>query len=358
MYIKSIRLNNFRNYRTLDLVLDQKTNIFYGDNAQGKTNILEAVYLCSTSRSHRGSRDREMILFGQDEAHIRLGIFSDYMNRTIDMHLRKDKAKGAAVDGVPIRKAKDLLGVINVVFFSPEDLQLIKEGPSERRRFLDSELCQLNSVYFSNLSDYHKVLQERNQLLKDIPFHPSLESTLEIWNQQLLRYGSLIIETRKAFLSQINEIISEIHWKLSGQKEKIKLTYEPDVIVSDFEKKLIQNQSRDLRMKTTTTGPHRDDFRIESNGIDLRNFGSQGQQRNAALSLKLSEISLIRKKTSHSPVLLLDDVLSELDRGRQNFLLESIEGIQTMITCTGIDDFVNSHFQMNKVFHVANGMID
>lgn len=358
MYIKSIRLNNFRNYKTLDLVLDQKTNIFYGDNAQGKTNILEAVYMCSTSRSHRGSRDREMILFGQNESHIRLEIVSAGMDRTIDMHLRKEKTKGVAVDGIPIRKVKDLLGIVHVVFFSPEDLQLIKEGPSERRKFLDSELCQLNPVYFSSLSDYHKVLNQRNQLLKDLPFHPSLEPTLEIWNQQLVQYGSRVIETRNSFLSQISEIISEIHWKISGERERLQLTYEPDVSISEFEKKLIQNQSRDMKMKTTTTGPHRDDFRIEANHIDLRTFGSQGQQRTAALSLKLSEIHLIRNKTQQSPVLLLDDVLSELDRGRQNLLLENIDGIQTMITCTGIDDFVSSHFQMNKVFHVANGMID
>ncbi len=358
MYIKSIRLNNFRNYKTLDLVFDQKTNIFYGDNAQGKTNVLEAIYMCCTSRSHRSSKDKEMILFGNSEAHIRTEIFSGEMNHTIDMHLRKEKKKGIAVDGIPIRRIKDLLGIINVVFFSPEDLQIIKEGPSERRKFIDSELCQFNSIYFSNLSAYQKVLNQRNQLLKDLPFHPSLESTLDVWNRQLIDYGSLIIEARSTFLSQINEILSEIHWKLSGKKESVQLTYEPDVSASAFEKILNQNQLRDLRMKTTTTGPHRDDFRIEADGIDLRKYGSQGQQRTAALSLKLSEIRLIRNKTSEQPVLLLDDVLSELDRRRQNFLLESIDGIQTMITCTGIDDFVSSHFQMNKVFHVANGMID
>ena len=358
MYIKSIRLHNFRNYKTLDLNFDQKTNIFFGDNAQGKTNILEAIYLCSTSRSHRGSKDKEMIYFGEKEAHIRLEIFSSQMNHTLDMHLRKEKAKGAAIDGIPIKRARDLLGLVSVVFFSPEDLNLIKEGPSERRKFLDSEICQLNQVYFSDLSNYHKTIAQRNQLLKDLPYHPSLESTLDIWDEQVIRYGCAVIEARKAFLSQLNEIISDIHLKLSGNKEKIKLTYEPDTSVSEFEARLKKNRFRDEKAKTTTTGPHRDDFSIEANGIDLRRFGSQGQQRTAALSLKLSEISLIQNRTGQSPILLLDDVLSELDRKRQNFLLESLDGIQTMITCTGLDDFVSRHFEISKVFHVVNGIID
>ena len=356
-YIESIKLSNFRNYESLELSFDKGTNIFYGDNAQGKTNILESVYLCGTSKSHKGSKDREIIRFDQEESHIRMMVGKDSMSYKIDMHLRKNKAKGVAINGLPIKKARELLGVVNLVFFSPEDLNIIKNGPGERRRFMDAELCQLNKLYLTDLAGYNHVLNQRNKLLKDMYKQPELEATLDVWDMQLANYGRKIIDKRREFVESLNEIIKEIHRNLTGGIENIEVIYEPSVESQALEESLFRNRDRDLRMKMTSSGPHRDDLMVAVNGIDIRKYGSQGQQRTAALSLKLSEIYLVEKIIHDKPVLLLDDVLSELDSSRQNYLLESIHDIQTMITCTGLDDFVSHQFKINKVFHVVAGQV-
>ena len=220
MYIESIKLSNFRNYENLELHLDQGTNIFYGDNAQGKTNILESVYLCGTSRSHKGSRDKEVIRFGQDESHIRMNVCKNRMNYQIDMHLRKNKAKGVAINGMPIKKARELLGVVNLVFFSPEDLNIIKNGPSERRRFMDSELCQLDRLYLTDLAGYNHILNQRNKLLKEILGNTSLKDTLDVWDMQMVNYGKRVIaKRREVFVGQSSMRSSrEIHGRLSRQQ--------------------------------------------------------------------------------------------------------------------------------------------
>ena len=357
MIIQSLELENFRNYETLSIHFDSGTNILYGDNAQGKTNILEAVYLSATTKSHKGSKDKDMIRFASEEAHIRTYVRKDGLENRVDMHLRKNKSKGIAINGQKIKKAADLLGLLNVVFFSPEDLSIIKNGPSERRRFVDMELCQLDSVYLHNLNHYNKIVNQRNRLLKDLYANPSLRDTLFLWDSQLVSYGQKIIEQRNTFISQLNEIIYEIHLKLTGGKEKLEIVYEPDVLAMDFEEKLQKCQERDIRLKQTSAGPHRDDFSFAVGAVDIRKFGSQGQQRTAALSLKLAEIELVRKMTKDVPLLLLDDVLSELDSSRQNYLLNSIGDIQTIITCTGLEEFVNNRFEINKVFEVSDGVI-
>lgn len=217
------------------------------------------------------------------------------------------------------------------------------------------ELCQLDNFYLYNLNHYNKIINQRNKLLKDIYFHPELKETLNIWDLQLVSFGSKIIERRELFVKQLNEIIKEIHNKLSGGKEDLAVKYEPDATIENFEWKMKENQEKDIRSKTTSTGPHRDDFIFIVNGIDIRRYGSQGQQRTAALSLKLSEIELVKKMTKDTPVLLLDDVLSELDSSRQNYLLNSIGDIQTIITCTGLDEFVNNRFEINRIFKVSGG---
>ncbi len=357
MYIESMELKDFRNYEFLSLQFDKGTNIFYGDNAQGKTNILEAVYLCGTTKSHRGSKDREMIRFHENESHIKLRINKGGISHRIDMHLKKNKAKGIAIDGIPIRKAKELLGIVNIVFFSPEDLNIIKNGPGERRRFLDSELCQLNKIYLSDLFQYNHILNQRNKLLKDIEQKESLKSTLDIWDEQLVRYGASVIRSRREFVREMNEVIQRIHSSITGEKEQIELIYEPNVEEEQFLEILLKNREKDFKFKNTSSGPHRDDMCVKINHIDIRKYGSQGQQRTAALSLKLSEIHLVERKIKDVPILLLDDVLSELDVNRQNYLLESIKNIQTMITCTGLDEFVNSRFEINKLFKVVDGTI-
>ncbi len=358
MIIKSLELADFRNYETLNISFDKGTNILYGDNAQGKTNILEAIYVSATTKSHKGSKDKEIVNFNKEEAHIRTYLEKEDVEYRVDMHLRKNKSKGIAIDGQKIKKAADLLGLLNVVFFSPEDLSIIKNGPSERRRFADLELCQLDNFYLYNLNHYNKIINQRNKLLKDMYFNPGLRETLNIWDSQLVSFGSKIIERRELFAKQLCEIIGEIHKKLSGGKEEIIIRYEPDVSIEDFDQRMKENQEKDIRSKMTSTGPHRDDFSFIVNGVDIRKYGSQGQQRTAALSLKLSEIELVKKMTKDTPVLLLDDVLSELDSNRQNYLLNSIGDIQTIITCTGLDEFVNNRFEINKIFKVTNGVID
>ncbi|PXX54191.1 DNA replication and repair protein RecF [Hungatella effluvii] len=357
MIIESIELKNYRNYDKLHMDFSHGTNILYGDNAQGKTNILEAIYVCATTKSHRGSKDKEIIQFDRDESHIKLNVRKRDVPYRIDMHLKKNRAKGVAVNGVPIKKASELFGIVNVVFFSPEDLNLIKNGPAERRRFIDLELCQLNKLYVHSLVQYNKIVTQRNKLLKDIMFRPDYEETLDIWDMQLVQYGREVIRCRDAFVSQLNDLVGPIHRQLSGEKESLHISYEPNVTVDMFEDTLRKSRPSDLKQRTTLTGPHRDDLSFIINDIDIRRYGSQGQQRTAALSLKLAEIELVKKTVNDYPILLLDDVLSELDGSRQNHLLSGINHIQTMITCTGLEDFVNNRFRIDKIFKVVSGEV-
>ena len=357
MYIESVQLKNFRNYDSLEVNFDQGTNIFYGDNAQGKTNILESLYLCGTTKSHKGSKDKEVIRFGEEDAHIRMMVKRNELSYKIDMHLRKNKAKGVAINGLPIKKASELFGVVNLVFFSPEDLNIIKNGPGERRRFLDLELCQLDRIYLTDLASYNHIVNQRNKLLKDLYVRPELKDTLDIWDMQMTEYGRRIIKKRQAFVQELNEVIQKIHRNLTGGVEELEVIYEPSCAEEELERMTASNREKDMRMKLTSVGPHRDALCVKANGIDIRKYGSQGQQRTAALSLKLSEIYIVKQKIKDTPILLLDDVLSELDSSRQNYLLESIHNIQTMITCTGLDDFVSHQFHINKVFHVVNGEV-
>ena len=365
MIIKSLELADFRNYDNLKIDFSSGTNILYGDNAQGKTNILEAIYVSATTKSHKGSKDKEIINFGKEEAHIRTILEKDNAEYRVDMHLRKNKSKGIAIDGQKIKRASDLIGRLNVVFFSPEDLSIIKNGPSERRRFMDMELCQLDHIYLNSLSKYNKLVVERNKVLKDLFEKPENSVLLDVQDKQLCEYGSVIIKAREKFIRELNEIISPIHEKLTGGKELLSVYYEPNVSFEEFEKKLSASRKKDMYAGQTTIGPHKDDFSFivkkaqdpEKEGIDIRKYGSQGQQRTASLSLKLSEIEIVKKSKKDNPVLLLDDVLSELDSNRQNYLLNTIGDIQTIITCTGLDEFVNNRFEIDKLFKVTEGTV-
>ena len=342
---------------SLHMDFDPGTNVLYGDNAQGKTNILEAVYVCATTKSHRGSKDREIIEFGEDESHIKMQLRKDDVPYRIDMHLKKNKTKGVAVNGIPIRRASELFGIVNVVFFSPEDLNLIKNGPADRRRFIDLELCQLNRLYVHSLVQYNRVVIQRNKLLKELFFHPEYEEMLDIWDMQLASYGREVSQYRRKFIGELNELICPIHQKLSGGKEELIIQYEPNTEADQLEAAVKKSREADRKQKTTLVGPHRDDLSFYVNGIDIRRFGSQGQQRTAALSLKLAEIELVKKIKKEYPILLLDDVLSELDGKRQDHLLASIRHIQTIITCTGLDDFISHSFQIDKTFRVVSGTV-
>ena len=357
MNIRSIELKNFRNYENLEISFDEGTNILFGDNAQGKTNILEAAYMSGTTKSHKGSRDREMIRFGEEEAHLKTVVVRGGREYQIDMHLKKNRAKGIAIDKIPIKKASELFGILNIVFFSPEDLNIIKNGPAERRRFLDSELCQLDRIYLADLTNYNKILAQRNKLLKDMIYRPSLSDTLPVWDMQLIETGKKIIRRRKQFVDELREIVSDIHYRISGGKEELFLKYEPNIDDIFFEDELSRAKEKDKKLCQTSVGPHRDDLLFSIGDVDIRKYGSQGQQRTSALSLKLSEIELVRKSISDTPVLLLDDVLSELDSSRQNYLLNNISDTQTIITCTGLDEFVRNRFTVNRVFEVIAGHV-
>lgn len=357
MNIRSIELKNFRNYENLEISFDEGTNILFGDNAQGKTNILEAAYMSGTTKSHKGSRDKEMIRFGEEEAHLKTVVARGGREYQIDMHLKKNRAKGIAIDKIPIKKASELFGILNIVFFSPEDLNIIKNGPAERRRFLDSELCQLDRIYLADLTNYNKILAQRNKLLKDMIYRPSLSDTLPVWDMQLIETGKKIIRRRKQFVDELLEIVSDIHYRISGGKEELFLKYEPNIDDIFFEDELSRAKEKDKKLCQTSVGPHRDDLLFSIGDVDIRKYGSQGQQRTSALSLKLSEIELVRKSISDTPVLLLDDVLSELDSSRQNYLLNNISDTQTIITCTGLDEFVRNRFTVNRVFEVIAGHV-
>lgn len=357
MIIKSLKLQNYRNYETLDMELSPGTNVLFGDNAQGKTNVLEAVYLCASGRSHRGTKDRELIRFDCGEAHVRLEAEKDRVPVRIDIHLRKGRGKGVAVNGMTLRRVSDLFGVLHVVFFSPEDLSIVKSGPSERRRFLDMELCQLDPIYTYHLANYTKVVTQRNRLLKDLEEKPDLLDTLDVWDEQLVRYGTELIRRRREFTAQIADIVRNVHAGISGRTEDLIVSYEPNVTEDEFAEKLSRMRPRDLGARVTLCGPHHDDLKFEIGGIDARRYGSQGQQRTAALSLKLAEIELVRKRTGDSPVLLLDDVLSELDAKRQCHLLAVISDIQTIITCTGLDEFIQKSLHIDRRFFVSEGTV-
>ena len=299
-----------------------------------------------------------MIRFGEDESHIKMYVMRNEVPYRIDMHLKKQKSKGIAINGIPIRKASELFGIVNVVFFSPEDLNIIKNGPSERRKFLDLEICQLDKLYVHDLIQYNKAILQCNNLLKELPFHREYQDVLPILEEQIVQYGTPLIRIRREFLQELSGIVQEIHAKLTDGREQLELIYEPHVTEAEFAEKLQAARSRDEKLKSTTVGPHRDDICFEANGMDIRKYGSQGQQRTAALSLKLAEIELVRKRIGQSPVLLLDDVLSELDSSRQNQLLDSLQDVQTMITCTGLDDFVRHRFHIDSVFEVQDGCIE
>ena len=255
---------------------------------------------------------------------------------------------------MPLKKTGDLLGVLNVVMFSPEDLQLVKNGPGQRRRFMDMELCRISKVYFYNLNQYQRVLKQRNNLLKSLKKY---DVSLEVWDIQLCEYGKKIIKAREDFIERLNGISSDIHKNITENSEILTLKYDKNVDIENMEKKLQASADRDIYYGTTTIGPHKDGVIFYINNINVREYGSQGQQRTACLSVKMAEIDLIREYNNVNPILLLDDVLSELDKKRQNYLINNIEDVQTIITCPYIDETLMNISKKSKIFNVFEGKI-
>ncbi|MBP3307411.1 MAG: DNA replication/repair protein RecF, partial [Anaerotignum sp.] len=328
MYITEVSLQNFRNLAQLKIEPSEGINVIYGSNAQGKTNFLESLYFCAMGRSLRGKSDQQLIRFDEEESHIRMLVQRKQRYDRIDVHLKKDEKKGIAVNGLPVRKLGDLFGTLYAVIFSPEDLSLVKDGPGERRRFLDMELCQLSKVYYYDLQQYYRILKQRNNLLKEIQKKPQLQETLFVWDDQLAEYGERIIAARKRFLIRLDEIAAEKLSQLTGGRDHLQTIYKPNCEEGMLAEKLRKNIDRDIYFGSTQSGPHKDDILFSIDGREVKVYGSQGQQRTTALAARLAEIDLIREETGEEPVLLLDDVFSELDENRQKFLLQSIEGLQ------------------------------
>ena len=363
MYITAVRLYCFRSYTELRFEPAKGLNVIVGANAAGKTNILESVFLAALGRSHRTRRDAELINSLSDKAYAGIELVSATGKHSIELKLFSGAPKQVFIDGQRIRRMGELMGVLNAVMFSPEDLSLVKDSPETRRRFMDMELCQLDKVYLHFLTHYNKCLTQRNALLKEIDLSKDAQAMLDVWDAQLIQHGKKIVQLREAFVGEIAPVIAQIYHSLTGGREQLAVSYEPNVSADRFDEILFLNREREIRQKTTLTGPHRDDIRFRVQNMatgqttDIRTFGSQGQQRSAALALKLAEIEIVKRKVNDTPVLLLDDVLSELDSSRQNYLLDSIHDIQTFITCTGLEEFVRHRFHMDQIYHVERGVV-
>lgn len=342
MIIKNLSLNNYRNYSNQSIEFSPNLNVIIGKNAQGKTNLLEAVFLCAIGKSPRTSRDKDLIKWDNQMSKISLNIAKKIGNKSIDIYLFHNQNKAIKIDSIGIKKIGQLFGTFNAIYFSPDELKLIKESPDERRRFMDIDLCQFDKNYYYNLSNYTQILQQRNKLLKT-PDTSTLKDTLPVWDEQLATYGAKIILARLELIRKLKKFVYDIHKNLTSDKEELIIDYQGYVADNEIElknlliKKYNESVDKDIKLGFTTVGPHRDDIKIMSNNIDLRSFGSQGQQRTAALSLKLAELEVFKDNLGEYPVLLLDDVLSELDNTRQTKLLEFVKPIQTLLTCTDFD---------------------
>ncbi|MBR0507659.1 MAG: DNA replication/repair protein RecF [Clostridia bacterium] len=361
MRIKGLELHRFRNYLDLELCPEPGLNVLTGLNAEGKTNVLESIFLCALGRSHRTPHDAELLMDGQPDGSVALALDTRGGSRTIRIELIRGDRKRVYLDEAPLSRSGELMGCLNVVMFSPEDLQLVKDGPQERRRFLDMELSQLKPAYYYTLQQYNQALKSRNLLLKEesVPY-----DMIELWDEQLSKLGAMIMQNRAAFVEELSNNAHTLHAKMSGTKEILETVYQPTVPVQDFDAlretltdQLAERLERDVFRGFTSVGPHRDDLGLFLNGRDLRIYGSQGQQRTAALSLKLSEIDLVRRVRGERPVLLLDDVFSELDAERQARLLEVVSDCQTFVTCTHLEEFVKAGAMRMQVYRVSNGRV-
>lgn len=361
MFFKEVELSQFRNYEKQHVFFHEKVNIITGNNAQGKTNLLESLYIMCLSKSFRTNKDNEMIRFGQQQARVRSVVFKK--ERDFETEIILDEGgKTIKIDGLKAEKKSDLFSRIHVVVFSPEDLKIVKDEPEKRRRFIDRELCQIKPLYYKNLSRYKKILLQRNNIMKSDEVD---KNVLAAWDHELILYGAKIMLERRKFIEKLNDVSRKIHREISNGKEELSVEYESNIPPGEdlqsqkeeFEGALQRTLQSDIAKRTTAKGPHKDDLKIKVNEVDIRHFGSQGQQRTAALSLKLAEIQLIEEETGDSPVLLLDDVLSELDQTRQTFLIQSLREVQLFLTTTEINPDVRDRLADYKLFIVKESQI-
>lgn len=355
MIFKKLELSNYRNLENEVLEFDSGMNIIFGPNAQGKTNILESLWLFTGAKSFRGSKDSELIKFDCPKARLKLDFFDD--GRDQECVIEIEKSRTAILNGVDQGAASGIAGKIYAIVFSPNDLNIVKDGPVNRRKFMDTCLCQLYPKYISISRRYLKALDQRNSILKNLKFNPNMEEFIEDFENELANTGSEIIGYRKRYIESINKYLPEIYNGLSDGKEKISAEYETTASNNkdDFLNSLKSSRKEDMQSLSTSVGPHRDDLNIKINDISARSFGSQGQKRSAALALKLSESAVIHEITGKMPVALLDDVMSELDVSRQNYILNHIKGRQVFLTCC---DVSNTEGLLNgKIFKIENGRL-
>ncbi|WP_193708301.1 DNA replication/repair protein RecF [Alkalibaculum sporogenes] len=365
MFVSNIKLSNFRNYNDLELNLNKNINILVGDNAQGKTSLLESVYVLARGNSYKNSNS-ELILWGKETSAIEGTFHKKNIDDNIKITLNKPNKTNIYINNKKTNKKSTLLEKIHIVLFSPEDLKMIKEGPDLRRRFIDNELNNIRPSYGKLLKDYTRVLYQRNNLLKVLRYDNKNINTLEIWDEQLIALGKKIIISRINFLKKVNSITKIIHSKLTNDQEEIKLFYISNIVKNNDDLEKIEsiyrnllniNIKEDIQKGYTSIGPHIDDIRVIINDFDAKLYGSQGQQRTAALSLKLSEIEIIKSHIEENPIILLDDVMSELDSKRQEKIIEFFHDSQVFITCTEIN-FENFLQNFNKkIYNIERGTI-
>ncbi|MDD2502373.1 MAG: DNA replication/repair protein RecF [Clostridia bacterium] len=368
MQLTELFLSNYRNYDHLALTFHADLICFIGSNAQGKTNILESIFLSCTGRSHRTPRDRELIQWGKEEALVRTKVNKQLGISEIAIGLFSSEKKKILINQSPADRMGELMGHLNSVIFSPEDLKLVREGPQERRRFMDMELSQVKPKYFYHLQQYNRVLNQRNRLLKEIPYKPSLMNTLPVWDKQLAEAGSYIIMQRQLFCDSLHTIAGEIHKHITRDSEKLSVEYKPSIafyketanqeeIQKNFLKELEHKHMDDTKRGTTSRGCHRDDIVFQINDKDVRIFGSQGQKRTTVISVKLSELEFMVQETGEYPLLLLDDAMSELDSSRKKMILKYIDKVQTFVTLTDLDQLPDLKDKSRQVFQVKSGEV-
>ncbi len=365
MNVKNINLINFRNYENIQIELNEKLNVFVGKNAQGKTNLIESIYLCSKGNSFRTNRDNEIINFDKENAYIGCEVNINNYNRFIEIKLNRNSPKIIRINKTPLKNFKELNSGLNIVVFSPEDLKIVKEGPSFRRDLIDKSLIQIKPVYNYNLNKYNKILFQRNNILKSNKFKDNLEDLLESFDNQLVKIGASIIINRMEYIKLLDEEARNIHKVISSGKEILELKYDTNVKLSENKEEieynymnaLKENLSKDIDYRTTQIGPHRDDMIININDNSARVFGSQGQQRSTVLSLKLAEVEIIKKQRGSYPVLLLDDVYSELDMDRRKYLTELFNNMQTFITVSNSESLDSIKYANKTIYNIEDGKI-
>lgn len=368
MELESLTLKNYRNYGDLTLEFSDGVNVFLGENAQGKTNLLESIYVLALARSHRTSSDKDLIQWSEKEATISGRVKRAISNTPLSLNF-SNKGKKARVNHLEQSKLSQYIGQLNVILFAPEDLELVKGAPSVRRRFIDMEFGQMNPLYLYNTTQYKRILKERNAYLKRLQLKQTTDTVfLDVLSEQLVNVGAQILLARESFLKKLEQAAQPIHAEISDQRETLHLVYNSSVnfdekddlagITAAFEAALLKQRAREIMMGSTLLGPHRDDLQFIVNDNDVAVFGSQGQQRTTALAVKLAEIDLMQQETGEYPVLLLDDVLSELDANRQTHLLLAIQDkVQTFITAPSLTDVARQLIHTPKVFHVKHGEI-